>query len=91
MNSVPLTVLSFFFLSLLYFIAFIASIFVMCKFPKFIKECKIAKYFYVAIAVACVVRSGAFGVTTGLYVKFFKANMKLQNNADYDVSKACAK
>lgn len=36
MTSIPLTVLSFFCLSLLFFITLIMSLFVLCKFSQFI-------------------------------------------------------
>lgn len=67
MTSIPLTVLSFFCLSLLFFITLIMSLFVVCKFNQFIQEAKIAKAFYVSIVITCVVRTGCFGAATALY------------------------
>lgn len=84
MNSVPLTVLSFFFLSILYFFAFLSSLFVFCKFSKFMKEARIAKHFYIAIGVACLVRSGCFGAATGIYVKTYKKNVQESGNDSGD-------
>ena len=67
MTSIPLTVLSFFCLSLLFFITLIMSLFVVCKFSQFIQEAKIAKAFYVSIVITCAVRTGCFGAATALY------------------------
>ena len=76
MTAIPLTVLSFFCLSLLFFITLIWSLFVICKFSQFLPEAKIAKAFYVSIVITCVVRTGCFGAATGLYFKEFDALYK---------------
>jgi len=66
-SQIPLTVLSFFCLSLLFFITLTMSLFALCKFSQFIPEAKIAKVFYVSIVIASAVRAGCFGATTALY------------------------
>ena len=68
MDNVPLRVLSFFCLSMLYLITFIRSLWTICKFPSFIAEAKIAKWFYVTIFVLCLVRSTCFGIVTVVFV-----------------------
>lgn len=69
--TVPLTVLSFFCLSLLYLIIFFWSAAQICKFKQFIPEAWIAKWFYIMILVVCLVRSSCFGITTGIYIREF--------------------
>jgi undecaprenyl pyrophosphate phosphatase UppP len=69
MNTIPLTVLSFFCLSLLFLIAFISSTAVICKFSQFIPEARIAKFFYINVVLACLVRSACFGAATGIFIE----------------------
>ena len=69
MTAIPLTVLSFFCLSLLFFVTLTWSLFVLCKFSQFIAEARIAKGFYISIVITCVVRTGCFGAATALYFK----------------------
>ena len=71
-SQIPLTVLSFFCLSLLFFITLTMSLFALCKFSQFIPEAKIAKAFYISIVIASAVRAGCFGATTALYFKEYK-------------------
>lgn len=70
-STIPLTVLSFFCLSLLYIIVLSWSAAQLCKFKQFIPEAWIAKWFYIMILIVCLVRSSCFGVATGIYIHEF--------------------
>lgn len=68
MQSIPLTILSFFCLSLLYFITFCSSLSLTCKFSNFMTEARIAKIFYISLMILCMVRACCFGVSTFIFV-----------------------
>lgn len=68
MQSIPLTILSFFCLSLLYFITFCSSLSLICKFANFMSEARIAKIFYISLMILCMVRACCFGVSTFIFV-----------------------
>lgn len=87
MDTVPLRVLSFFCLSMLYLITFVRSMWTLCKFPSFIAEAKIAKIFYVTIFVLCLVRSTCFGIVTVVFVEALET-VPLAINATEGVEKA---
>ena len=69
MQNVPLTVLSFFCLSLLYIFTFINSLMVSCKLKDFMPEARISKIFYISIMILCAVRCSCFGVSTFVFMK----------------------
>ena len=77
--------LSFFCLSLLYFITFFSSFTVICKFPQFMTEAKAAKLFYFSILLICFVRSTCFGVATIFFVDEFKIEEQHAANKSSEV------
>ena len=80
MQSIPLTILSFFCLSLLYLATCATTIGVICKFPGFVTEAKIAKIFYISILIVCCVRCGSFGASTFIFLDEYKQGLKQGNS-----------
>ncbi|CDW81984.1 protein kinase [Stylonychia lemnae] len=65
--GIPLIVLSFFFLSVLFIITLIITSIRLCKFQSFSSDSWISKIFYVFLFLVCLARAASFGVASFLY------------------------
>jgi len=81
--GIPLLILSFFSLSILYSICIVISSIRytqnslnnrLCKFPDFSLDSRISKVFYIFLFAICVVRASSFAAATGLYADSYEKN-----------------